>query len=452
MNADPLVGAEKSCLWDQRRESRTARHELSPDARDVVIVGGGFSGLWTAYWISQFDPSRGVTILESRQVGHGASGRNGGWLSALLPVSLGDLAAVIGESDARAAQTTMFAAVPEILDLCRHLAIDIDAAHGGSVALIRNEAQERRAHHDVADYERFGFADHVHWEDRSATRRRVAVDHESLFRPDCAVVHPRALVDGLARHLQTHGVEVVENCHVESIDTGRVDVESRSVSAETVIDCREAYGARESERRMVPIHSSMIATPPLSADLWEHIGLANREALTDHRRQIVYAQRTADDRLAFGGRGVGYAYGSRVSSVADFDDRVHRQLFDSMTELFPCLRDVGISHRWGGPLGVPRDWTWTIVFDDRARTGRLGGYVGDGVTSTYVAARAMAELVVHGESDFPLVGHRSRRWEPEPLRWLGINAMNHLSAIVDRREDANRRGGILARVLDSLIG
>lgn len=447
-----LAGAEKRCLWDEHRESRVDRQGFSLGSRDVVIIGGGFSGLWTAYWILRNDPHREVTILESRRIGHGASGRNGGWLSALLPVSLTDLAVLIGESNVERTQTTMFAAVSEIVDLCRILDIDIDAAHGGSVALIRNAAQEQRARDEVSDYERFGFADHVQWQNRSETRRRVLVDHESLFRPDCAVVQPRALVDGLARHLDQRGVEIVENCHVESFGVGRVDVESGSVSAATVIDCREAYGARDSKRRLVPIHSSMIATPPLPPETWDDIGLAGREALTDHRRQIVYAQRTADDRLAFGGRGVGYSYGSRIPPSSDFDDGVHRQLFESMTELFPCLRDFGISHRWGGPLGVPRDWTWSVTFDDRLGTGRLGGYVGDGVTSTYVAARALGQLVVHGESDFPLAGHRSRRWEPEPLRWLGINSMNRLSAVVDRREAANRPGGILARILDSLVG
>lgn len=451
MNVDPLVGAERRCLWDERRRPRDPV-ALAPGDRDVVVVGGGFSGLWTAYWISHLDPARQVTILESRRVGHGASGRNGGWLSALLPVPLTDLASVIGEAGAVRTQSTMFATVSEIVDLCRRLDIDIDAAHGGSVALIRNAAQEVRARHEMADYERFGFTDHVQWLERSETRHRVRVDHESLFRPDCAVVHPRALVDGLARHLDQHGVAIHENCHVVSFDDGRVDLESMTISAGTVIDCREAYGARDSGRRVAPIHSSMIATPPLSSEIWDLIGLGDREALTDHRRQIVYAQRTADDRLAFGGRGVGYSYGSRISPSSDFDDQVHRQLFESMTDLFPCLRHVGISHRWGGPLGVPRDWTWSVSFDHRRRTGRLGGYVGDGVTSTYVAARALAQLVVHGESDFPLVDHRSRRWEPEPLRWFGINSMNRLSAIVDRREAANRQGGILGRLLDALVG
>ncbi|MGA1681466.1 MAG: FAD-dependent oxidoreductase, partial [Ilumatobacteraceae bacterium] len=123
-----------------------------------------------------------------------------------------------------------------------------------------------------------------------------------------------------------------------------------------------------------------------------------------------------------------------------------------MGDVFPELRNSRSTQRWGGPLGGPRDWTWTVDFDVHDRVGRMGGYVGDGVTSTYVAGRAMARLIMEGADDLALVGHRSPRWEPEPLRWIGINTANRLASMVDRQESAGRVGGVLSRVVDALIG
>lgn len=447
-----LGTAERQVLWDEGIELGPATGLVGRHSADVVIVGGGFSGLWTAYWLTELSPQTSVVVVEAERIGFGASGRNGGWLSALLPVSLSDLSETIGPDRTMALQSTMFSAVSEVVDICRRHGIDADVSHHGTVSLIRNRAQEHRALGDVEDYRRFGFESHVRHLDRSLTRERVRVDSDSIFRPDCAAVQPRRLIDGLAHLVRRRGVVVHEATRVESIRVGGVETQSGSIDAPIVVDGREAYGARDSHRSLVPIYSSMIATEPLSTSTWDLIGLPNRETLSDHRRQIVYAQRTSDDRLAFGGRGVGYSFGSRLRPGAEFDDRVHLQLVDSMTELFPVLKDVRITHRWGGPLGVPRDWTWSVGLDPSTGHGRLGGYVGDGVTSTYVAGRAMARLVAEGHDTLPLVDHRSRRWEPEPLRWLGINAMNRLAARVDRQERSGRTNGVLSRLLDAVIG
>lgn len=447
-----LAEAHRCPVWSEGAQEVTRSSLVGTSSTETVIVGGGLSGLWTAFWLTEYSPGVLVHIVEAERIGHGASGRNGGWLSSLLPVSLTDLSSSIGEDRTVAVQTTMFEAVNEVVDLCLRHSIDADVAHGGSVSLIRGPAHEIRAQADLEDYRRFGFATHIAHLDRRHTAERVRVDNESVFRPDCAVIHPRRLVEAMARLLEDRGVVIHENSRATSIGSGRVETPNGSLVANSVVDCREAYGARDSGRRVVPIQSSMIATEPLSPKIWERIGLFGREALSDYRRQIVYAQRTADDRLAFGGRGVGYTYGSRVRSSADFDDRVHSQLFESMVDLFPELRDTRITHRWGGPLGVPRDWTWTVDFDDHDRVGRMGGYVGDGVTSTYVAGRAMARLIMEGADDLALVGHRSPRWEPEPLRWIGINTANRLASMVDRQESAGRVGGVLSRVVDALIG
>ena len=447
-----LAHARRSALWSVDHTPGEASPLSGRQSADVVIVGAGFSGLWTAYWLTEFIPGKRIRIIEAERIGHGASGRNGGWLSALLPVSLTDLAATLGEERTVSLQRVMFESVSEVEEICQFHGIDAHISHQGSISLIRNSAHEARARADVDDYQRFGFASHIEMWDRSRTMTKVKGDHLGTYRPDCAVLHPRRLVEGLAELIGDRGVNIHEESRVRAIEPGRIETTRGSVNAPIVVDCREAYGARLSGRVVVPIHSSMIATEPLSPAVWDEIGLPHREALSDYRRQIIYAQRTHDDRLAFGGRGVGYAFGSRIRDRSDYDDRVHSQLLASMGELFPVLSDVQITHRWGGPLAVPRDWTWSVTFDRGSGLGRLGGYVGDGVTSTFVAGRAMARLIVDGNDDLPLIGHRSRRWEPEPLRWIGVNTMNRLSESVDKQEARGRVGGLMSRLVDVLIG
>jgi glycine/D-amino acid oxidase-like deaminating enzyme len=346
----------------------------------------------------------------------------------------------------------MFMAVREIGEIGDREGIDCHYHRGGTISLVANEPQRQRAEADIDDYRRFGFEDRVRMLDPASTRVRVAVGGEAVFRPDCAVVQPRRLVDGLASTVERRGVRIFEGTTVSSVRPGEVTTDRGRIRARFVIDCREAYGARTSGRRIVPIYSLMIATEPLDDAMWRTIGLPDRETLTDHRRQLVYAQRTRDGRLAFGGRGVGYRLGSRTDAGLERNTHVHDDLRTSMVELFPSLVDVHVTHQWGGPLAAPRDWTWTVDLDPGSGTGVTGGYVGDGVTSAFVAGRAMADAIVHGETNFPLFGHRSPRWEREPLRWMGINALSRLAGVLDRRESRGRSTGLLGRAYDRLLG
>ncbi len=441
-----------SPLWAEN-SSEIARPALTePRACDVAIIGAGFSGLWLAYWLSRRRPDLSIVVLEAATVGFGASGRNGGWLSALLPASLTDLAESIGDEPTGRLQTRMFSAVAEVGQLCQDESVACDLTHGGSISLIRTDEQRKRAEVDLADYAKFDFAEHARWNSVATTRERIGVDAESVYRPDWAVLHPRRLVDGLARIVESSGVSIHENSPVTKIDGRRVVTNASEVRSRWIIDCREAFAAPTSRRRIIPIYSLMIATEPLSPTTWARIGLANREAFTDHRHQLVYGQRTIDGRLAFGGRGVGYHFGSRIDPTFEQNERVHDDLRRSLIELFPDLHDVAITHRWGGPLAAPRDWIWTARLDQRTGNGLVGGYVGDGVTSAYVAGRAMADAIIDESSTFPLYGHRSPSWEIEPFRWIGVNTMSRLAGVLDRRETAGKRSPFLARIFQRLVG
>jgi len=266
----------------------------------------------------------------------------------------------------------------------------------------------------------------------------------ATYTPDCAAIHPGRLVRGLADAVVRRGVTLYEETPATAIAPGRVTTRHGTVRAERVIRATEGYtrtldGER---RRLVPVYSLIIATEPLSEAVWEQIGLRRRETFSDHRHLVIYGQRTADDRLVFGGRGAPYHFGSQVKPGFDRDAAVFAELEATLRTLLPQIGNAAVTHRWGGPLAVPRDW-WASVGHDRATgLGWAGGYVGDGVATTNLAGRTLADLVLGRRTELttlPWVGHRSRRWEPEPLRWLGINLGRSLAAGADGHEGRVRR-------------
>jgi glycine/D-amino acid oxidase-like deaminating enzyme len=204
----------------------------------------------------------------------------------------------------------------------------------------------------------------------------------------------------------------------------------------------------------VPVYSLIIATEPLPAEVWEQIGLRRRETFSDHRHLIIYGQRAPDDRLVFGGRGAPYHFGSRIRPSYDRVPRVFSDLHATLLDLFPAVGGAAITHRWGGALGISRDWTASVGLDRATGVGWAGGYVGDGVTTTNLAGRTLADLVLGRDTELtrlPWVGHRSRAWEPEPLRWLGINAGLRAMTWADREEAWTGRASRVARLVSPLI-
>jgi glycine/D-amino acid oxidase-like deaminating enzyme len=431
----------------------------STDA-DVVVVGAGFTGLWTAWYLRRADPTLRVVVLEAEVAGFGASGRNGGWCSALLPMGLGAVAARHGLPAALAQQRAMIATVGEVGRASAEAGIDCRFAHGGTVVLARNAAQAARLQADVADAHRVGLTpDDLDWLGPADARALVAAERVvgATVTPHCAALHPGRLVRGLAGAVEAVGARLHEGTRVTRIDPGRVRTEHGDVRAGVVVRATEAFTAALPglRRRLLPIYSLMLATEPLPDSFWESVGWRRRETLADARRSVIYGQRTADGRIAFGGRGAPYHYASRVRPAYDRDPGVHAELERTLVDLFPALAGVGITHRWGGPLAAARDWHCAVGVDRRTGMAWAGGYVGDGVATANLAGRTLTDLILGRDTELtrlPWVGHRSRRWEPEPLRWLGVRAALALPGTVDRREAAGGSAGLAGRALDRLLG
>lgn len=463
MVAALTMGYENLSYWlSSLDEPLTPRPALPGDTdADVVIVGAGYTGLWTAYHLAQADPTLRVVVLEREIAGYGASGRNGGWCSALFPTSLTGLARRHGRDAAVAMQRALHDTVRAVGRVVAAEGIDCDWADGGTVTLARTGPQLARARAAVDEARAFGFgADHLALLDADEAAARCGAEgvRGGTYTPHCAVVHPAKLVRGLARAVERLGVRIHEQTTVTAIRSGAAVTASGTVRASVVVRATEGYtpmlpGLR---RTVAPVYSLMVATEPLPAQTWERIGLADRETFSDHRHVIIYGQRTADGRLAFGGRGAPYHFGSRVSPGQDREPRVFAALRRTLGELFPVLGpDVPVTHTWGGPLGVARDWAASVGFDRASGLAWAGGYVGDGVGSSNLAGRTLADLIRGERSELtslPWVNHRSPKWEPEPLRWLAMNTALRVMTSADAKEIRTNRPSHRAKTLSRLLG
>ncbi len=439
----------------------TARDELVPRAAldgdietDVAIIGGGLTGLWAAYYLQQRDPALRITVLEKEIAGFGASGRNGGWCSALFPRSTASLARAHGRDAAIAMRRAMIDTVTEVGDVVERERIDCDFRHGGTIVYARSAPQLAAAEADVAETARWG-VDTL--ELLPAGRVGAARALGASFTPDCARLHPARLVRQLATLVETRGAVVHEHTEVLRWRPGIVETTRGTVRARHVIVATEGYTATlpQSRRRLLPLYSLMIATSPLPEAVWQELGIEHGHTFSDYRNLVIYGQRTADNRFAFGGRGARYHWGSAIRPEYDQVPRVFRHLRSTLSDLFPAAGELEVEYAWGGALGVPRDWHASVEYDTVTGIGSAGGYVGDGLSTTNLAGRTLADLITGTASELtrlPWVGHRSPNWEWEPLRFLGANAGLTAMTIADAEESITHRRSIVSRLFAPLVG
>ncbi|QKZ20627.1 NAD(P)/FAD-dependent oxidoreductase [Streptomyces chartreusis] len=442
-----------------------AREPLGGDASaDVVIVGGGYTGLWTAYYLKQAVPFLRITVLEQKFCGYGASGRNGGWLYNGI-AGRDRYAKLHGHEAAVRLQRAMNDTVDEVIRVAAAEGFDAGIHKGGVLEVARTPSQLARLKEFHAQELAFGEKDRELYDARrTAERIKVADAVGSTWTPHGARVHPVKLVKGLAAAVEALGVTIHELTPVTEIRPKHAVTPYGTVRAPYVLRCTEGFTAnlKGQHRTWLPMNSSMIATEPLTDEQWESVGWDGRETLGDMAHAYMYAQRTADGRIALGGRGVPYRFGSRT----DNDGRTQPETVEALREIlvgfFPSLAGVRVEHAWSGVLGVPRDWCATVTLDRTSGLGWAGGYVGSGVATANLAARTLRDLVqidsgqgVRTElTDLPWVGHKVRKWEPEPLRWLGVHGLYAAYRAADRRESStpSAESSRAARVADRISG
>jgi len=474
---EPANPISQATDWRQRRlsfwfeslpEPVRSRPPLESDLDvDVAIVGAGYTGLWTAYYLAALDPSLRVVVVEAEVAGFGASGRNGGWCSAFFATSHAALADEVGLDGMHAMRRAMEHSVDEVGTVAAAEGIDCHYRKGGTISLARSGTQVAAARGELAHARSLGInEDDLRWCDPEEASGLVGATSVlgGLYSPHCAAIHPARLVRGLAEAVERRGVAIYEGSPVGRISragpsgaVNRLDTPGGRVRAEVVVRATEGFTARlpGGRREVVPLYSLMVATEPLPESTLETLGVNGGLTFTDGRHLIIYGQRTADGRLAFGGRGAPYHFRSGIEPSFDRVPGVHNALEATLVELFPELGDVAVTHSWGGPLGVHRDWHPSVLFDRASGLGSAGGYVGDGVSTTNLAGRTLADLITGRDTDetrLAWVGHRSPPWEPEPLRWLGVNAGLLAMQWADRAEARTGTPSRLAAAVDRLTG
>ncbi|WP_031073294.1 NAD(P)/FAD-dependent oxidoreductase [Streptomyces sp. NRRL S-118] len=432
-------------FWYAQEGTPAPREPLPGDTTaDVCIVGGGYTGLWTAYYLKKAVPFLNIVVLEGKFCGYGASGRNGGWLYNGI-AGRARYARRHGHDAAVRLQQAMNDTVTEVVKVAADERIDADIHQGGVLEIAYTPAQLARLkdHHSVEVA--FGETDRRLLGAReTAERVRVTGAVGSSWTPHGARIHPVKLIKGLAAAVEALGVTVHESTPVTEIKPKHAITPYGTVRAPYVLRCTEGFTAnlKGHKRTWLPMNSSMIATEPLPAAVWDEIGWSGRETLGDMAHAYMYAQRTADDRIALGGRGIPYRYGSKTDNDGRTQPATVEALRDILIRFFPRLAGVGIAHAWSGVLGVPRDWCATVTLDRSTGLGWAGGYVGSGVATANLAARTLRDLIQQdsgqsGPTDLttlPWVNHKVRAWEPEPLRWLGVQALYAAYRTADHRE------------------
>ena len=451
----------KSLWWDSLSKPLKPRESVNSNLNfDVAIIGAGYTGLWSAYYLKQKEPNLNICVFDASVAGFGASGRNGGWCSALFPVGLDKLAKQSDRQTAIRMQKTMFETVNEVGRIIEKENIDAEWQKGGSYSIARDDIQLTRAKMEANHFKEWGFNDDdFTFLNEAEAKERINASNilGTTFTPHCAAINPAKLVRQLAEVIEKMGVKIFENSKVTNFSQNQVIVNNYLIKTNFIINATEAYRSnfKKYKRASIPVYSLMIATEPLSQNIWNEIGLKNRETFADYRNVIIYGQRTKDNRFAFGGRGAPYHFGSKINPIFDQHKKTHEDLLETLIDIFPVIKGVKVTHTWGGPLAIARDWASHVTFNQKSNILSAGSYVGDGVGTSNLAGRTISDLILNRTTDLtnlPWVQHKSKKWEIEPFRWIGVNSTLQMAKIADVVEKKFKRETFVTKLLNKLRG
>ena len=434
-------------LWRGEEVITSRKSVSSNNSFDIAIIGGGFSGLWSAYHLKKIQPSLTIAIFEQNYVGFGASGRNGGWASAEYPTSSTRLIKEHGLQSYQNLRRDLTQSIDEIGEIARSNKWQIDYAKGGALVFATNEAQLTRISSEIDDEHRFLN------QSQAQELLNVANIKGGVFTPHCAALNPFKLTQEIATYLESVGVEIFENSKVEQISDKQIEVNGHTITCQTSIRATEAFTSHKwSANQQIPIYSLMVATEPLSTDVLGQIKNTQRATFQEACHLITYAQITGDNRLAIGGRGVRYKLFSRLSERSEIDNRMHNALQRRALSWFPQLQGTKFPYRWGGPVALTRRWQCYLNYDPKTGQAAIGGYVGDGVTLSYLVAKNLALKINNLKtSDLPFIDQKIGKWEPEPIRYFAINAGFKATVVADIEEKITQHPSLIAAVIDPLI-
>jgi len=354
-----------------------------------------------------------------------------------------------GRDAARALMVAMNGAVDESARVCEEEQIDAHFHKGGILTLARAEHHLPMIRSSFEAYSALGLGDQYRLCGASEAQERVRVTNVlgCLHARENASVHPGRLIRGLARAVEKRGGVIYEQTEVTDFSGGsspKVVTKAGEVRArQAVVLAGESYltRLRKLHRTVLPVYSLITLTEPLTSAQWAGIGWQNRESLSSCNYTVDYLTRTADGRILFGSRGAPYRFGSKITDEQDRHSETHARIQQKLVEWFPALQGVRFTHAWGGPVGMPRDWMPMTVFNPDTKIASARGYTGQGVSTTNLTGRILAELISGKPSELsllPIAQRHSPNWEHEPFRWLAVRYMQNAFLRIDEAREQGR--------------
>jgi len=434
---------DKKSFWMETRPYAPGAPLAGDVQADVAIVGGGFTGLSTAYHLKTASPGLRVVLLESEIIGHGASGRNGGFNMTLFGLTLGITALRFGRSKAREAHLYMEQAVDLLKGLVATLPLDCDYEHPGFLRVATSEKYRRRILEEIELVHALGI-DGISWMPpaRLAEEVRSPQYLGAWWEPRCGIVNPAKLAWSWRDVVAGLGVSVFEGSPVAAIQRVRgryrLTTPGGHLHAEKLVLATNAYShlIPRIGRRQTPVWTYIVLTEPLSPRHFEAIGWHHRQGIEDARNLVHYYRLTADNRLLMGGRDVGLTYGEDMDR--DRDPATFAALEQDVRDIFPPLRDIRFTHRWGGPVSVTVDMAPAMGYLGDPSAVYSIGCLGHGVSMTHLNGKTAADLVLEKKTsltDVFFVNRRTLSWPPEPVRTLAAKVILGYMHLEDRFYD-----------------
>jgi putative aminophosphonate oxidoreductase len=428
---------------------------VGPHRADVCIVGGGYTGLWTALAIKRLEPGCDVALVEADICGGGASGRNGGFCTSWWS-KLPTLVGLCGEDEGMRLARASAAAIDEIEEFCRAHAIDARMRRSGWLWVATAPAQMGTWEPSVAACERRGVDAFVRLTPDELHRRIDQPTHlGGVWEPGTATVHPAALARGLRRVALEQGVRIFEGSPMRRLRRGRpaeVRTQSGRVTADAVVLALNAWAAAvpELRRSLIAVSSDVVATRP-APEILERIGWTGGEAIADGRQRVDYYHATADGRIVFGKGGGAIAFAGRIDGGFNHDEHRAADVAAQLRRLLPAAAEAVVTHSWAGPVARTADGLPAFGWlSDGVAFG--AGYSGNGVGPSHVGGRILASLALRRDDEWSasgLVRRPPQAFPPEPLRYLGGLAVR---AAVTRQEAAEDVGVSPGRATRLLAG
>ena len=393
---------------------------------DVAVIGGGFTGVCTAYHLKLAEPSLRVALLEAKTIGYGASGRNGSFAMTVVGLGFEVTPVLMGKERFKVAHKYMMHAVDDLEQFIQREKIDCDCIRPGFLRVATTQGYITRLKKEISLMNSLGFDD-ITWIDQDETRERVNSKRYlgAMWEPRLLLVNPARLVRGERDLAIKVGAEVYENTPVIEVTTEpkfKITTPEGQLTSEKIVFATNAYTHLfpKLKRKQIPAFTYMVATEPLSSDQLEPIGWGNCEGIEDARNLIHYYRITPDHRLVMGGGPVGLTYGNSLDG--DENDLAWQHLEEHIHWLFPSLRTAKITHRWGGPFSVTVDLNPVIGYVGDKRAIYSAGCIGHGVSTSHLNAQTIRDMLLERASELlecPFVDRRVIPWPPEPLR-MGV--------------------------------